>query len=443
MSYARSGDAYIAYEVDGEGPIDLLLITEGFVSIDMMYEEPHLSRVLRRLCSFTRLIRFDRRGVGLSDPCVPANPPTLEQWCDDALAVLDSVGSERAAVLGANESGSVALLLGASHPDRISHVSVVNAFACVTEDVTDPSGAKLADDALERMVEDIVAPNHQTGVDVVAQLAPSLQGDTQFRKWWDEAGRRGASPSSARALLRVGLGSDLREVLPAVRTPTLVVHYRDDVVTPPAQGRYIAALVPDARYAEIEAADDVWWATDPDVVLDELEEFLTGRRGSAEPDRVLATVLFTDLVAATERLSRVGDRKWRDLLDDHDKLVRRQIDRFTGRRIKTTVDGVLAIFDGPARAIRAACAIRDVAQQMGLSSRAGLHAGEIELRDGDVAGIAVHVAARVCALGEANEVIVTRTIRDLTAGSAVEFVDRGDHELKGIQDSWKLYAVAD
>ena len=440
--YARSGDAYIAYETFGEGAVDLLWITDGFIPIDMMDEEPHLSRVVRRLCSFSRLIRFDRRGVGSSDPCVPEDPPTMEQWCDDVLAVLDEVGSERAAVLGANEMGQLGLLLGASHPDRVSHVIVVNAFACLTADLADPSGAKLSDEMLDVMVNDIVAPVADGEGDLVAQLAPSLRADRQFREWFEDAGRRGASPSSARALLRVALGNDVRDVLPAVRTPTLVVHYRDDVATPVQQGRYIAQLVPDARYVELDAADDIWWAAPPDAVLDEIEEFLTGNRGSADPDRVLATVLFTDLVGSTDRLSHLGDRTWRDVLDAHDNLLRRQVDRFGGRAIKTTGDGVLAIFDGPARAIRAACAIRDGAQQLGLESRAGLHAGEIELRDNDVAGIAVHVAARVCAVGAASEVIVTRTVRDLTAGSPVRFTDRGEHQLKGIEDRWNLYAVA-
>jgi class 3 adenylate cyclase len=443
MRYARSGDAYIAYEVDGSGPIDVLFVTEGFIPVDMMFEEPHFARVLRRLSSFARLIRFDRRGIGLSDPCVPTNPPTLEQWCDDALAVLDAVGSERAAVMGANEAGGVALLLGASHPDRISHVVVVNSFACITEDLADPTGPQISDETLEKMLDDIVTPNDGGAVDIVSEFAPSLGGDAQFRAWWHEAGKRGASPSTARALLRVGLGSDLRNVLPAVRTPTLVAHYRSDVTTPVAHGRYVAQRVPDARYVEVDAADDVWWAADPDPVLNEVEEFLTGIRGALDPDRVLATVLFTDLVASTDQLADVGDRRWRDVLDGHDKMARRQIDRFAGRVIKTTGDGVLAIFDGPARAIRAACAIRDVAQQMGLESRAGVHAGEIEVRDHDVAGIAVHVAARVCDFGEANEVIVTRTIRDLTAGSTVRFADRGEHALKGLDECWQLYAVSD
>ncbi|MDQ1386136.1 MAG: hypothetical protein QOG65_3515 [Actinomycetota bacterium] len=442
MSYARSGDAYIAYEVDGSGPIDLLVVTEGFIPVDMMFDEPHFARALRRLGSFARLIRFDRRGIGLSDPCVPANPPTLEQWCDDALAVLDAVESQRAAVLGANEAGGVALVLAASHPDRISHVVVVNSFACVTEDLTDPRGPQMSEDALGRLLDDIVAPNG-AGVDIVSEFAPSLGSDAQFRTWWAEAGKRGASPSTARALLRVGLGSDVRDVLPAVRIPTLVAHYRHDVTTPVAHGRYLAEQLADARYVEVDAADDVWWAADPDPVLNAIEEFLTGIRAAPDPDRVLATVLFTDLVASTDELSRIGDRKWRDVLDGHDKMARRQVDRFAGRVIKTTGDGVLAIFDGPARAIGAACAIRDAAQQMGLESRAGVHAGEIEVRDDDVAGVAVVVTARVCALGDPNEVIVTRTIRDLTAGSAMRFTDRGEHTLKGFDERWQLYSVTD
>ena len=254
---------------------------------------------------------------------------------------------------------------------------------------------------------------------------------------------RKAGRESVDGACAVGLGSDVRDVLPAVRIPTLVAHYRHDVATPVAHGRYLAQQLADARYVEVDAADDVWWAADPDPVLNAIEEFLTGIRAAPDPDRILATVLFTDLVASTDELSRIGDRKWRDVLDGHDKMARRQVERFAGRVIKTTGDGVLAIFDGPARAIRAACAIRDAAQQMGLESRAGVHAGEIEVRDDDVAGVAVVVTARVCALGDPNEVIVTRTIRDLTAGSAMRFIDRGEHKLKGFDERWQLYSVTD
>ena len=346
--YARSGDAYIAYEVEGEGPIDLIIVTEGFIPCDMMFDEPHLARVLRRLASFTRLIRFDRRGIGLSDPVAASAPPTLEQWCDDALAVLDAVGSERAAVLAANESGLVALVLGAMHPDRMHSVIVINTFAFVPENFAHLDGARITDEALERWLDELVTPSDDGGSSV-EQFAPSLAGDAQFRKWWDDAGRRGASPSTARALMRVLLGSDVRAVLPAVRMPTLVLHYAGDPVLPPIAGRYIAEKVPNVKYVEVDGVDDVWWAGNADAALEEIEEFLTGSRGSAEVDRVLATVLFTDIVASTDQLTEVGDRKWRDVLDTYEGLARRQLDRFAGRSIKSTGDGMLATFDGPAR----------------------------------------------------------------------------------------------
>ena len=437
--YARSGDAYIAYQVEGDGPIDLVIVTEGFIPVDMMAEEPHLARCLRRLAAFTRVIRFDRRGVGLSDPCAPTMPPSLEQWSDDTLAVLDAVGSERAAVLAANESGLVALMLAATHPERVTALILVNAFARALAAPDYPFG--MPADTVDNWLDGVVDADASGAFDAIREFAPSVAGDEQFQRWWHAAGQRGASPSTARALLEIAFLSDLRDVLPTIAVPTLVLHYRDDVPIAPAHGRYIAENVPNATFVEVDGVDDIWWVGNADAVLDEIEEFLTGTRGVAEPDRVLATLLFTDIVASTDQVAKLGDRDWRELLDRYDVVVRRQLDRFAGRPVKGTGDGVLAAFDGPARAIRAASAIRDAARQIGLETRAGLHAGEIEQRGEDVAGIAVHVAARVCALAGANEIVVTRTLRDLTAGSGISFGDLGEHALKGVPDPWQLYRV--
>ena len=276
------------------------------------------------------------------------------------------------------------------------------------------------------------------------EVAPSVANDAEFRQWWELAGRRGASPGTARALLRVAMESDVRAVLPAIQIPTLVVHLRDDPITPIRAGRYIADHVPGAHWVEVPGADDYWWASDSaGVVLDEVEEFVTGVLGTPPQNRVLSTILFTDIVSSTVRAIELGDHRWRDMLDSHDKAVRRQLARFRGTEVNTTGDGFLATFEGPARAVECACAIRDVARQLGVEVRSGVHTGEIELRGDDIAGVAVHIAARVAALAQPSTVWVSRTVTDLVAGSGIRFSDRGNHDLKGVPGTWALYAVAD
>jgi class 3 adenylate cyclase len=437
IRYADSGGVFVAYQVLGDGVRDLLVVMDGFIPIDTMNDEPRLARSMRRLGSFARVIRFDRRGIGLSDPVSPQAPPTLEQWVEDGIAVLDAVGSKQAIVLASSEASPVGLLLAATHSDRVSALVLVNGFARALVDDDYPQG--LAPEVIAELL-DTTNPLTAATVDHVAQFAPSAADDPQFRQWWNETGRRGASPATARALLRVALESDVRAVLSTIRVPTLVAYLRDGPVSVGAT--YVAEHVRDAVLVEVPGADDYWWASDAArSVLDDIEEFVTGVRVGDDPDRRLATLLFTDIVRSTERASELGDVRWRELLDRHDSAVRRQLARFRGLEVKTTGDGFLATFDGPARAVECACAIRDAAAQLGLEVRSGVHTGEIEMRNDDVAGIAVVIAARVGTLAEPGQVWVSRTVTDLVVGSGLRFTDRGAHTLKGVPGEWNLYAV--
>jgi class 3 adenylate cyclase len=440
IRYASAGDAYVAYQVLGEGPRDLVVVMDGFIPVDTMDDEPRLARSMARLSSIARLIRFDRRGIGLSDPVAPSDPPTLEQWVRDALAVLDAVDSTQAVVLASAEASPVALLLAATHPERVRALVIVNGYPRLLVDVDYPEG--FSADFLEQVLNSTDPLPADSTTDWVAQFAPSAAGDQQFRQWWEQTGRRGASPATARALLRVACESDVRAILPTIAVPTLVVHLASNPTV--GGGRYIAERVPGAVLVEIPGSDDYWWAADgAATVLDEIEEFLTGVRGGPAVDRVLSTVLFTDIVSSTTLASDLGDRRWRDLLDRHDSAVRRQLARFRGREVKTTGDGFLATFDGPARAVECACAIRDAARQLGLEVRSGVHTGELEVRGDDIGGIAVHIAARVAALAEAGTVWVSRTVTDLVVGSGLHFADRGTYDLKGVPGTWQLLAVPD
>jgi class 3 adenylate cyclase len=443
VRYADSNGAFVAFQVLGEGPRDLLVMMDGFIPLDTIEGEPRLARCMDRLNSFSRLIRFDRRGVGLSDPVSPDAPPTLEQCVEDAIAVLDAVGSRRAVVLASCEMSSIGLLLAATHPDRVESLVVVNSFARALVDVDYSEG--LTVDDLAQMICAITEVEPTEGADdFVFTVAPTAAHDPEFRKWWWETGRRGASPATARALMRVEMESDVRGVLPSIQAPTLVVHFRDEPLISVALGRYVAEHVPGAQWLEVPGADDMWWVSDrAGEILDEMEEFVTGARGAAPTNRVLSTVLFTDIVASTQRANELGDRRWSELLDSHDATVRRQLARFRGTEVNTTGDGFVAMFDGPARAVGCACAIRDASRQIGVEVRGGVHTGEIELRGSDIAGIAVHIAARVAAAAEPSTVWVSRTVTDLVIGSGLRFADRGSHELKGVPGTWPLYAVTD
>jgi class 3 adenylate cyclase len=440
IRFARSDDLHIAYDMREGNGSPLLLVSDGFVPIDSMEEEPSFARCLRRLNSFSRLILFDRRGVGLSDPVSPSAPPSLEDWMNDALAVLDTCGVAEAAVLASTETAMIAMLLAASHPGRVSRLVLVNCLARATRAPDYPIG--YAPEDLESLLDGLLDPDPDAGaVDVLEIVGPSVASDPGFRDWWERAGRRGASPATAQAFMRSVLETDMRAVLPSIATPTLVLHRRGDRAVPSEHSRFVADHVPGARFAEIPGDDDLWWVGDTDSLLDEIEEFLVGTRPPANVERLLRTLVFTDIVDSTAQAVEKGDQRWRDVLDTHEAMVRRQLERYGGREVKTLGDGFLAIFDGPARAIRCCQAIQQGSSQLGIPVRAGIHTGEVEVRGEDVAGIAVHIAARVAAAAAREEVLVSRTVTDLVAGSGIGFDDRGEHELKGVPGPWRLFAV--
>lgn len=441
-SYAQTNDGvHVAYQTLGDGPLDLVCVGYGnMISIDMRDEEPHFRRFERRLASFSRYIRFDPRGLGLSDPIGPGAPGGVEQTVDDLVSVLDAAGSERAALFGVGGSGITSLVAAATHPKRFGSMVLVNCYARMpwADDYQCGVPQHILDNFIDSVLD--VSGETQGSIDDVDLLTPSLAGDPEFRAWWTRAGRRSASPASARALLTMMYGADPRSALPLITSPTLLIH-RVDSILPVEFSRYLADHLSQADLVELSGRDHFPWAGDNDALLDEVEEFLTGARGHAETDRVLAAVLFTDIVGSTEQAVRIGDRSWHDLLDRHDKMIREELRRFRGHEIKTTGDGVLATFDGPARGMRCAQAICAGARRLGIEVRAGLHTGEIEMRGDDVSGIAVHIAQRVSAVAAPNEVLVSRTVVDLVAGSGIEFGDRGDHELKGLSGTWQLFAV--
>jgi class 3 adenylate cyclase len=430
----------IAYQVLGDGPIDLLLYSAGTIPIDCMDEQPPIARFQRRLASFTRVLRFDQRGVGLSDRGTPSNPPTREELAQDAVAVLDAVGSEHAAVFVSGPSSPVGLTTAARYPERVSHLIVVNGWARTMSAPDYPHGADPNTAASGKLAAEPDAVDQ--GFDLLALAAPSVAGDPEFRAWFDRVGNLGATPAMARAMMTAFFEADVRDLLPLIRMPTLIMHRHD--ISPPfdaGHGRYLAEHIAGAKYAELSGRDLFYWVGESRDMLDEIEEFLTGSRGGSGAERVLATVLFTDIVGSTDRAAQLGDGPWRDLLDRHDQSVRVQIGRFHGREVKTVGDGFVATFDSPGRAIECALAIRDTLATYDVGVRAGIHTGEIEVRGDDVAGLAVHIGARVSALAGPGEVLVSSTVKDLVVGSSITFNERGEHELKGVPGTWRLYAV--
>jgi class 3 adenylate cyclase/pimeloyl-ACP methyl ester carboxylesterase len=424
-----------------EGPIDLVCVGYGtLVSIDMRDDEPHLAGFERRLSSFSRFVRFDPSGVGLSDPIAPATSRTVEQGVDDLIAVLDAVGSERAALFAVGYSGQTALLACAEYPERISALALMHCRARLVWADDYAWGMPRAN--VDRFLDAVVDVDAtETSVDDVRLHAPSLASDAEFRAWWHRAGQRGASPSTARAILTATMLADVRTTLPLIDVPTLVLCRTGNEMFSPRHSEYLAQHIHDARLVELPGIDNLPFAGDSDAVVDEIEEFLTGVRGSSAADRALTTLLFTDIAASTERATAMGDAPWRVLLDRHDALVRSELRRFRGHEVKTTGDGILATFDGPARAIRCAESIQGGARRLGIEVRAGVHTGEVEMRGDDVSGIAVHIAQRVSALAEPNETLVSRTVVDLVAGSGIAFGDRGEFQLKGVSGAWHLFAV--
>jgi pimeloyl-ACP methyl ester carboxylesterase len=437
--YAKNGDVNIAYQVVGDGPLDLILVHGWVQSFDPGWEIDELKRFYERLASFSRLILFDKRGVGLSDRVTLDDLPTLETRMDDMRAVMDAVGSNRAAVFGHSEGAAMAALFAATYPERTEALVMVGGFARFREAPDYPLG--MSDEALAKKKRTIT---ESWGSEVVRrllrQLAPSIADDEEQVQLYARAAARGASPTAATALMRMSAQIDIRDVLPAIRVPTLVLHRADESLA--EESRYVGERVPGAKVVELPGVDHMPWLGDQGAVLDEIEEFLTGVRPHPALDRVLATVLFTDIVGSTQLAAELGDHRWQELLEQHNMLVRRELGRFRGREVSTAGDGFLATFDGPARAIACACSIRDAARQLGLQIRFGLHTGELERHGSDVRGIAVHTGARVAAMAGSGEVLASSTVRDLVAGSGVEFEDRGSHELRGVPGEWRLYAVA-
>ena len=437
--YAKSGDVHVAYQVLGDGPLDPVFVP-GFVShVEHFWEDPSLARFLRRLASFSKLVFFDKRGTGLSDRVSEAAVPTLEERMDDVRAVMDAVGFERAAIFAPSDAGSMAILFAATYPERTTALVLYGTFAAGVKEPGYPWGATPAqwEAAAERWQE-----KWGRVVFALERFAPSKVGDERYREWFARLERLSASPGAAATLARMNGEIDVRHVLPSISVPTLVLHRSGELVVSVHEGRYIAERIPGAKYVELDGVDHFPFEGDADAALDEVEEFLTGSRRQRETDRVLATVLFTDIVGSTERAAELGDRSWSALLGEHHALVRDQLGQFRGKEVRIAGDGFLATFDGPARAIRCACAIRDGVRGLGLEIRAGLHTGEIELAETGVEGIAVHLGARIAALAQAGEVLASNTVKDLVVGSGIEFEDRGTHVLKGVPGDWHVHLVS-
>jgi pimeloyl-ACP methyl ester carboxylesterase len=434
--YARSGDVHVAYQVTGGGSADVVFVPGWVSHVEHAWEEPSYAPFLERLAGFSRLILLDRRGTGLSDPV--DRLPTLEERMDDLRAVMDAAGSARAFVFGISESGPMVALFAATHPERTAGLVLCNTFARGMRSDEDPEApwTQQSRQAIESAIES------GWGTGVTARIfAPSRAGDPDFVRSWGRFERRAVGKGAMRKIVAMAIDTDVRDVLASIRVPTLVLHRSGDRPVPIAAGRRLAEAIPGARFVEVPGTDHFPWVGDTEAILGEVEHFVTGARGLAEPDRVLATVLFVDIVDSTRRVAERGDRAWRELLARFHALVGRQLERYRGREIDTTGDGVFATFDGPARAIRCACAIRDAVAALGIEVRAGLHTGECEVHASRVSGIAVHTGARICASAGPGEVRVSRTVRDLVAGSTLRFADRGVHALRGVAGEWRLFAA--
>ena len=432
--YARSGDVNIAYQVVGDGPRDLVVVPGWITNIDVFWEEPRVARFFERLASFSRLILFDKRGTGLSDRVT--DMPSLETRMDDVRAVMDAASSEQAALFGYSEGGPMCALFAATYPERTTALIMGGSYArrMWAPDYTWGTPRDNWEEFLDSVVRNW---GGVVGLDV---RAPTLAGDPQFRAWWARYVRQSASPMAARTIWSMIADIDVRHVLPAIRVPTLIIHNVGDRTVPVEGSRYVAARIPGAKYVELPGVDHVPFSGNSDAILDEIEEFLTGVRRGPEPDRVLATVLFTDIVDSTRKAIELGDRRWRELLDSHHAIVRERLVHFRGREIDTAGDGFLAAFDGPARGVRAACAIAEGVKRLGLDVRAGLHTGECEVQGSKLTGIAVHIGARIAGIAKSGEVLVSNTVKDLVAGSGLRFDDRGLHTLKGVGEA-HLFAI--
>ena len=429
--YAKNGDINVAYQVFGEGNVDLVMVP-GFIShIENYWDEPNLARWLRKLGSFSRIILFDKQGTGLSDRSSKA--PGMDERMDDVSAVMDAEGVEQAAIFGISEGGSLATLFAASHPERSQALILYGAFAQFKSWFP-------TQEALEGLFQYI--DSAWGSGESLPMFAPSMTDDLAFKEWWGKFERLGASPGAAKKIMRLNSQIDITDILPSVKVPTLIIHRKDDVTVNVEGGRLLAERIPNAKYVELPGVDHMpMVGENPNRIIDEMAQFLTGEWGPVETECVLATVLFTDIADSTKRAADLGDQRWRDLLENHHSRVRGELGHFRGKEIDTSGDGFFATFDGPARGIRCACAIQDSVSSLGINLRAGLHTGECELMGDKVSGLAVHIGARVMEKSDPGEVFVSSTIKDLVAGSGLQFNDRGKHALKGIPGEWRLFLV--
>jgi class 3 adenylate cyclase len=436
--YASCSEVDIAYQTLGDGPTDVLVLPGPSIPIDTIDAEPSMYRFHRRLASFSRVIRIDQRGVGMSSR-VSLDVIGPKFWAKDAIAVMDAVGCEQATILAPGFASMTGLILAADYPERVSNLVIINGAARTLRADDYPMGFEIVEEdpyTTVAMEPDAV----DQGFDMLGFIAPSMVDDHAFRGWWDMAGNRAASPSMARAIILTVRHCDVRDTLDRISAPTLVLHREDSEFCPVDNGRYIAEHISGARFVELPGADALYWVGDTAPMLDEIEEFVTGVRGSFA-DRVLTTIMFTDIVGSTERAALLGDGRWRNLLDNHDTMVRHELERFGGLEVNTAGDGFVASFPSPSAAIACADALIDAIRVLNIEIRVGIHAGEVEVRGDDVAGMAVHIGARVAALAGASEVLVSSTVRDIVTGSRHRFADRGEHNLKGVPGQWRLCAL--
>ena len=437
--YARNEGVHLAYQEYGEGALDIVEIGSWVNHVEGFWAIPELARQRRRLAAVGRLIMLDRRGTGMSDPVALDRLPDLETQVQDVIAVMEAAGCEQAAIIGFTDGGALALQLAAAYPERCRSLVLWNTAARFFHGVDYPWGAP------EQMLLDLVERQSADWADgnsgYLHVLAPSRAGDTRFVAEMMQLSRSAVSPGGVAHYFRQTVSVDIRDLLPQIAAPTLVLQRAQGPIVSSAMGRYVADHIPGARYVEIDGIDHLWFTEHADEVVDEIEEFLTGGRTAADPDRRLATVLFTDIVGSTAQAAELGDTRWRALLDRHDQIVRAEITRFGGEEIDSAGDGFLSTFDGPARAIRCAAAMSGTLSGIGLAIRAGVHTGEVEVRGQNIGGLAVHIGARVAATGNSGEIVVSSTVKELMAGSELTFLDRGEHELKGVPGTWRLYVV--
>jgi class 3 adenylate cyclase len=433
----------IAYQVFGDGPVDLLVLPGPLIPIDCVDLEPSMYRFHRRLASFCRVIRLDQRGIGLSSRIPSADMIGPEWWARDAIAVMDAAGCERATIFAPGFTSLAALVLAADYPDRVNSLVMANGAARTLWAPDYPIGAEI--EATDPFTTVGIEPDAvEQGFDVLGIIAPSVAADQAFRAWWDMAGNRAASPSMARAFIKKIREADVRDRLERITVPTLILHRDNPDFSPVGHAHYLAEHIAGSHIVELPGEDALYWVGDTAPMLDEIEEFITGVRGVSDAERLLTTILFTDIVGSTERAALLGDDRWRDLLDNHDTIVRHELQRFAGREVNTAGDGFVATFKSPSAALACADEIVDAVRVLGVEVRVGIHAGEVEVRGdlkSDVAGMAVHIGARVAALAAPSEVLVSSTVRDIVTGSRYRFADRGECALKGVPGEWRLCAL--